>query len=360
MSVGKLSHVSQETIAKMAGVARSSVSMALRNHPEISPETCQRVQAIAQKLGYHPSPLASMVMSQIRSSRNLSEIGTIGFITFATPGTKRYNVVSKMFLEGVMQATQKVGLKVEPFWIKHSRISAKALNRILYHKRISAVIIDEFAGVYRADRLRKGLGHISLDFTNLTAVIRGYSLARPTLHRVCSDYSQSMHLAIRQLRRLGYKKIGFVVKQTQSRRLEHLWLGAFNAFQLHVKPDCQIPVLMPETWNEVRFRAWFSQFQPEVIISTHPEVLSWIFNLELSVPTDVGWVHQNVTAYPGESWSGIDQQWGEFGAATVELLLAQMQRKERGIPGVPKTVLLPGKWVPGTTVRKIPRSHRRK
>ena len=39
-------------IAKEAGVSRAAVSMALRNHPRIPPETRERIQEIATRLGW--------------------------------------------------------------------------------------------------------------------------------------------------------------------------------------------------------------------------------------------------------------------------------------------------------------------
>ena len=48
-------------IAAKAGVAVSTVSYALRNHPSIPPETCQRIQAVGEKLGYRPDPFLMAV-----------------------------------------------------------------------------------------------------------------------------------------------------------------------------------------------------------------------------------------------------------------------------------------------------------
>ncbi|UOG77069.1 LacI family transcriptional regulator [Hymenobacter tibetensis] len=51
-------HVSLKTLAQALNVSMSTVSRALRNHPDIGPEVTQRVQQLAQELQYTPNPLA--------------------------------------------------------------------------------------------------------------------------------------------------------------------------------------------------------------------------------------------------------------------------------------------------------------
>ncbi len=50
--------VSLKTLAQALNVSISTVSRALRNHPDIGPELTQRVQQLAQELNYSPNPLA--------------------------------------------------------------------------------------------------------------------------------------------------------------------------------------------------------------------------------------------------------------------------------------------------------------
>ncbi|MCL5096867.1 MAG: helix-turn-helix domain-containing protein [Candidatus Omnitrophica bacterium] len=48
-----------EIIARAAGGCRSTVSLALRNHPGIPFGTRQRIKAIASRLGYRPNPFVT-------------------------------------------------------------------------------------------------------------------------------------------------------------------------------------------------------------------------------------------------------------------------------------------------------------
>ncbi|HEX8327691.1 MAG TPA: LacI family DNA-binding transcriptional regulator [Hymenobacter sp.] len=51
-------HVSLKTLAQALNVSISTVSRALKNHPDIGPEVTQKVQALARELNYTPNPLA--------------------------------------------------------------------------------------------------------------------------------------------------------------------------------------------------------------------------------------------------------------------------------------------------------------
>lgn len=63
MQKGK-SHVSLKDLAREIGVSISTVSRALNNHPDISPEVTQKVQKLAAERNYTPNPLAMGLLKQ--------------------------------------------------------------------------------------------------------------------------------------------------------------------------------------------------------------------------------------------------------------------------------------------------------
>ena len=58
------SHVSLKDLAREIGVSISTVSRALNNHPDISPEVTQKVKKLAAELNYTPNPLAMGLLKQ--------------------------------------------------------------------------------------------------------------------------------------------------------------------------------------------------------------------------------------------------------------------------------------------------------
>jgi LacI family transcriptional regulator len=57
-------HITLDDIAKRLHVSRVTVSKALRNHPDISPETTRKVREVAQQLGYSPNLMARNLSSR--------------------------------------------------------------------------------------------------------------------------------------------------------------------------------------------------------------------------------------------------------------------------------------------------------
>ncbi len=57
-------HISLKDLAKELGVSISSVSRALKNHPDISPDLTKKIQALAKERNYTPNPLAMGLLRQ--------------------------------------------------------------------------------------------------------------------------------------------------------------------------------------------------------------------------------------------------------------------------------------------------------
>lgn len=65
-------HVSLKDLANELGVSISTVSRALKNHPDISPEVCNKIQILAKERKYSPNPLAMGLLK--RQTRTIGVI----------------------------------------------------------------------------------------------------------------------------------------------------------------------------------------------------------------------------------------------------------------------------------------------
>ena len=57
-------HISLKDLAKELGVSISTVSRALKNHPDISPEMTKKIKVLAEERNYTPNPLAMGLLRQ--------------------------------------------------------------------------------------------------------------------------------------------------------------------------------------------------------------------------------------------------------------------------------------------------------
>jgi LacI family transcriptional regulator len=337
--------VTLKDIAREANVSIMTVSRALRNQPNLSPDTRAKVQAVAEKLGYRPHPLVSALMSYRRAAKRIQHNVSLAFITsFSSRTGWRKSKIYTEFFEGAAMSADRHGYKLEEFWLREPRMSSQRLSDILYSRNISGVIIAP---------LPVAKGHMRLDWDRFSSVAIGYSLARPVLHRAVNHQFRSLMLALRRIRKMGYRRWGLALPASFDERVDHHWMGSFMVQQTRLEPEDRIPafVLPDAEWTEKNFARWFRQNNPDVIISQQEEVLQWLKNLGLRVPDDVGFVHLNCPDRSGK-YAGIVQNNFGVGVAAVDFLVGMIFRNERGIPEIPHSILVEGTWQDGETLRK--------
>ena len=105
-------------IAELAGVSKSTVSLALRNSSKIQKETCQKIQAIAQEMNYRPHPLVAAQMVHIRLNTRRKTTPVLAFINIWDSETDSqelsWSKVSKYY-KGVEERAIRLGFLVDRF-----------------------------------------------------------------------------------------------------------------------------------------------------------------------------------------------------------------------------------------------------
>ena len=87
------------------------------------------------------------------------------------------------------------------------------------------------------------------------------------------------------------------------------------------------------------------------MVITHEEVVAdWLKTLKVRVPEDIGFVHLNCHDTSGRV-AGIYQNGPAIGVAAADTVIAMINRNERGVPELQRSVLIEGTWVEGKTVR---------
>jgi LacI family transcriptional regulator len=319
-----------------------TVSRALRKQSNISPETQKKIQAIADELGYRPNPLVSALMTYRRAAKPVESHLSIAFITnFPTRDGWKVNKLYEEFFQGVAESADRHGYGVEVFWMREPGMTTERLTRILVTRSIHGMVIAPLPAAH---------GELDLPWENFCSVAIGYSLVKPALHRAVNHQFRSMRLALRELRQLGYKKIGLALPASLNERVDRQWVASFlveqrdheNTVPLFVPPDAN--------WNFESFRKWYTTQKPDAVISHEVIVLDWLRKIGEHVPDDVGFVLLNCPDKSGE-FAGIYQNGPTIGALAVDFLISMIHRNERGVPLLPHSLLVEGTWVPGKTVK---------
>ena len=331
-------------LAVLTGFSRTTVSLALRNHPSIPAETRAKILKVTEKMGYRPDPLVSSLMNRLRVQRSQRITEKIAYLTFWQEEDKwKTNFNEHSYFKGCCARAAQLGYEIEHFWAKQPGINSSRLSNILYSRGVRGAILAP---------LPAHLGHVSLEWEKLACVSIGLTILKPNMHRVSHAYHEGMMLALRMLKHHGYQRFGFVNYAVYNRRAKYGWLSGFLTYLYQFQPDpkSHLPPLLLEEWSQAEFSKWLNKHKPDVLISNTQEPLFTAQELGREVPEDIGYacLHRHLENDP---WAGIRRFPERIGAAAVDVLVGQLQNNEVGLPEFPKTVLIEGDWVDGPTVR---------
>ena len=335
--------VRMQDIADRAGVSRAAVSMALRNHPSLPAETCSRIQRLAQELGYRPNPMVSSLMSYQRTGEAVRSELRLGFVTqFATQDGWKNSRPHRDVHAGAVAGANRHGYRLEEFWLGEPGMTAARMSQVLLARNIPGLLLPP---------LPAREGGLALEWAHFAAVACGYSLSEPALHRVSHHQFSSMLLLLGKLRELGYERPGLVAFTSLDEEALQQWLTGFQVESAKLTKRPVPPLLLAEDGsNRAHFERWLKQFNPDVVIGSHEQMLEWVQQPGRKVPETVGFVALDCPTVDGPI-SGIYQNHPEVGVAAAELLVGMLHWNELGLPAMPRTLLIEGSWVQGLTTR---------
>lgn len=330
-------------VAEAAGVSVMTVSLALRRSPNIPGPTRDRVLAEAERLGYRRNPLVSALMAGLRGRRpGGREAEVLAYVEGLPPTANRQFFESlRRFREGAAAGAERHGYRLEVFQMSGGGgLSEARLERVLHARGIRGVV---FAPAHRPG------AELGQRWANHALAALGFSIGRPALHRAVNHQVHSIGLALQSLLAIGYRRIGLVISREHDERVEHRWLSSvLLARHEHRGGEAKFPMLLEDRVGPRVLRAWLREERPEVVLTTEPAIAPVVRREVGPDGGPVGFAHLDLTAeLPG--CSGIDQNNERVGAAGVDLVVEQLQSNDFGLPNNPKTVLIEGRWVPGTT-----------
>lgn len=330
-----------QDVALAAGVSRMTVSLALRNSPRLSEATRTRVQAVAVELGYVPDPVVQQLASHLSQARRKETGLAIAWINawHTRQGWRQVEPFRAMFA-GATQAAEATGFHLEEFWIKEPGITGGKLSRILVQRGIERVIIGPMS---------HGGGHLTLDWAHFSVIAVGYSMKAPQVHRVANHQLHSIRSAIRHLQRAGHRRIGLCIDKAHDDRVDQSWSIGLAHHHSTLPEDQRVAPLLSRKWHPPALADWARRERPDAILTHYyqlPDILR-----EAGVLDDRA-ITVAMLDWPGGAphLPGINQRHFEIGAAAVEQVIGQANRYERGLPAVPKVLMVEGVWTDGSRV----------
>ena len=335
---------SMQEIAEAIGVSRMTVSRALRNDPKISEGTKTRVRKACETAGYQLDPRLSELMSHLRRTREPRSTETIAYLhLLPEKPVENSEVNERRIFDGCRSRARELGFQLDEFPWLPSDLSAQRLAGILESRGIRGAVM-RITGA-----LPKGIGEL---YSRIAIATPDEVLT--VFNRAVPDHFQGMSEVLKNLWKMGYRRIGFFYQDLVKDWAADQWMAAFsyrltelNAFHRDsIKIDC---LKTPKPLFQ-----WIRNFKPDAIISHLPafEVIELVRSEGIKIPEELGVA--TVSWHPDQSnVAGVDQNLEYVGAAAIDMIARQLTHNECGVPSFPKKMLISSSWKSGSSIRKI-------
>ncbi len=334
-------------VARAAGVSKNTVSLALRNSPQIPEVTRRRIAATARRLKYRKNAVVAQLMTEMRRARAPGFQSVLALLNANLDRQAfRDHPTIPVYVEGCRRRAQELGYTLDEFWLHDPDLDGVRLNTIFEARGIRGALV---VGLMRENRLPD---RFLPTWAGFPAVVTGVRTRDPALSFASTDHHILAMRAFQRGIELGYRRPALVIDPVIDRLVD----GRFSAGVRTAQQD--IPArqrarpffLTGETEaEEKRFGLWLKKERPDAILTLYNVVRRWLANLPVAVPRDVGLI-QLEWRTDSPDWAGMDQHNDVVGGAAVEMLVGMIHNHETGIPAFPRATLVGSTWVDGATV----------
>lgn len=328
-------------VAKKAGVHQTTVSLALRNDPRLKPQTRERIQAIAEEMGYRPDPMLNALSSYRSQTRNRPADQVIGMlINLADESALLRSHVHQTLIRSCRKRAEELGFKLNVFWFGHEYESSRALERVLDARNIHGIVIGGFV----ASDLE-----LELDWERYSLVKINLQPLELNVDAVLSNQMFAVRVAVRELRKMGYRRIGFASGQQDEFVNRNLFSAGFYSAQRHLDfSEWQHPFLFQNA--ESRFihedlTRWIANERLDALISNYNsfDEVAWDITVNRGqhcrfVPIDAD---ERTRPY-----GGVLQNHHIIAAKAVEALVGKMRIFQTGLQDNTSHSLIDPTWLP--------------
>lgn len=268
--------VTLSDIAKILNVSTVTVSKALRNHPDISPETTKKIKKLAEELEYTPNLIARSL-----SARRSNTIGVV------------VPKIAHFFFSSIIETIYKVGMEHNYEIIltvsqENAELERKHINTLLAMK-VDGIIISITQQTNKYDIFENVMKrNVPIVFIDRVPFLEN-------INSVTIDDRGGAYKAVEHAIKLGYKKIAHFAGYTNinigKERLQG-FKDAMEKYGLEINPDWVIEGGFGEEFGYNAFmKLYENKNLPEFIFTvTFPVALgvyTAVKELGLRIPDDI-------------------------------------------------------------------------
>jgi LacI family transcriptional regulator len=337
--------ITLQQLARASGYSLATVSYALRSDPRIRQKTRSHVQAVATRLGYRPNPRFSALMSHIRNSRPVATGERIAFVWVHTP---RAESTKDPFLQRVFHGANiradALGYRLEQFWTADRGMTDRRLSQVLKSRGIIGVLLSPV--------MHEAEVTLDVEWSCFAPAVIGSARWNPELHHAGHHHFLAMRLALRELEKCGCRRPAGIIDADTNERAKRAWEAAFLAH--HPSPASARKLVRVRTVeNLADAAAWFIRSKADALIVSDTALLETpgLRAACRALGAQIATLHWRADT-PARI-GGIDQSYDQIAAQAVDLVAAQLNANETGVPPWPHMLLFPGRWVESKKLKNV-------
>ncbi len=327
------SKVTLQDIADRLRLSRTTISLALRDHPRISVSTKQRVRKLVSQMGYEPD----------RVARSLAT-GRSNLIGLLVPNST--NLYYAEVIRGIEEAAREAGL--------HVVLANGSYDLAVEESRMKEMMLLRAAGVIAAPAFDSARPRLSAFWEGLRQahfplVLINRLLTPPLFHQISADLDAGMRLALEALKSLGHHRVAYITgtpRTTPSRQRLAAFRRLAREFGFDLSPHLIVQGELGIRGGYEACRKLWEEIidKPTAIVTLSDAealgVLRYLRNKKVDVPGEVsvmGFDGFETAEFAWVSLSTVTTPMKEIGRRAVQLLTTAIKN---GVQA-PQNVVLP-------------------
>jgi DNA-binding LacI/PurR family transcriptional regulator len=308
-----------------------TVSLSLRGSPKISAATRDRIQLLADQMGYRPDPEISRLMRHLRSSRTLQ--GKVGLVIIDFYPTVDFveNSYNQRIRQGAIQRAAELGFTATALHATEGGFSLKHLIKIVRNRGIDGALLLPSVAPTRLDP--------TVDWSDVSVVATSNSILAPRFHSVVPHQFANMMRLIETMQARGHRRICAIFDEFFDERTAHNFTAAVN-WHHHGQRTLVLPGKMPAPEKASLVAHWIEKHQPDLVFAQASDAVADALPQLVRSRSRKPFEIVGLGAASGSGVSYLDERPELVGAGAVDLLAGMIYYHETGIPEHPRTTMI--------------------
>lgn len=331
-------------LGRLSGCSQSTVSRALSNHPLISEATKEKIQTLARRHGYRPSPgLRALCDRRWADRRKPSTVN----LAYVIRRDHSQAPIRRTFRKHLDNHAAERGYGVVEFHFEDYP-DPRRLSEVVFNRGIQGMIFSTLTG---PEEIR------GIDWNRFSAVSADFQTFRPPFHLVTTNLRSGVNFVWPRARERGYRRIGIHLLQPEYGDYHSEQQGQVLHLQsLLSESETAVPMYCDRSHHaddRDHFLEWVETERPDCILSHTDDAFRLLIEAGYRIPEDIAFVglRKRNAAYT-TNWThpdiaGLELNIDLHARLVIDQVDRMIRRNETGLPQEQIHFLFDRTWVEG-------------